>query len=330
MHKAFLIRAAALLLAVGAVALGIDLDLLPRNAFDYLAGVGAIGYTALKLDGFNNNGAGQTAIAQIPIGAAYKCLLVKCATTANPVPTQAQIDAAFTRWHLKVNGVSKYDLTGLQLKEFNLYHGYTDEAGYRTIWFADPRQATLFAEDFLLYGTRGMKTFTLEVTADAAAAGAFLELYGLIDPRALSLGAHRVTQSYAEAIGGAGVYNVKLYPPEADRVFLEKIHCKMSANNITNARLVLPTGAGDVELYNLATAGAKTLNAAQFSPFTWQAGYFHVDLTVTRRLSDLVHMANKMRLELTVDGAANLTVVWQMVNGTLVPAADLRKVGFAI
>lgn len=330
MHKASLIRAAAILLAVGVLSLGVNLELLPRDAFAGLAGVGAIGYTALKLDGFNNNGAGQTAIAQIPIGAAYKCLLVKCATTANPVPTQAQIDAAFTRWHLKVNGVSKYDLTGLQLKELNLYHGWVDEAGYRTIWFADPRQATLFAEDFLLYGTSGMRTFTLEVTADAAAAGAFLELYGFIDPRRLPLGAHRRTQSYAEAIGGAGVYNVKLYPAETERVFLEKIHCKMSANNITNARLVLPTGAGDVELYNLATAGAKTLNAAMFSPFTWQGSYFHVDLTITRRLSDLVHMANKLRLELTVDGAANLTTIWQMVDGTLLTAEQLRKVGFAI
>lgn len=321
MHK-FLIGAVAL--ALSAL---VALDVLPADA---LAGLGAIGYTALKLPGFNNQGAGNTAIAQISTGAAYKALLVKCATTANPVPTQAQIDAAFTRWQLKVNGVPKYDLTGAQLKEHNLYHGWADEAGYRTLWFADPKQATLFAEDFLLYGTAGLKTFTLEVDADAAAAGANLELYGFIDPRALPLGAHRMTQRYSEAIGGSGVFNVALYPAQAERMFLEKIHCKMSANNITNARLVLPTGAGDVELYNLATAGAKTLNGAQFAPFTWQSGYFHVDLTVTRRISDLAHMANKLRLELTTDGAATLTTIWQMVNATLVPAAQLRKVGFAI
>lgn len=329
MHKASLIRAAAFAFNV---AFGVfAVAAIARPDWFGLESAGAVlGYAALKLAGFNNNGAGNTAIAQIQIGAAFKSLLVRCATTANPIPTQAQIDAAFTRWLLKVNGAEKYDLTGLQLKELNLYHGWVDEAGYRTIWFADPKQATLFAEDFLLYGTAGMKTFTLEVTADAAAAGATLELYGLIDPRPLSLGAHRVTQKYSEAIGGAGIYNVLLYPAQAERMFLEKVHFKMSANNITNARLVLPTGAGDQELYNLATAGAKTLNGAQFAPFTWQAGYFHLDMTITRRISDLVHLANRIRVELTVDGAAAMTAIWQMVNATLVPAEQLRKVGFAL
>jgi hypothetical protein len=330
MHKASLIRAAGILLAVSFVSHGVDADLLPLSAFDALAGVGAIGYTAIKLQGFNNQGAGNTAIAQIPIGAAFKALLVKCATTANPVPTQAQIDAAFTRWVLKVNGIEKYDLTGVQLKELNLYNDWVDEAGYRTIWFADPKQASLFAEDFLLYGTAGMKTFTLEVTADAAAAGANLELYGFIDPRAMPLGAHRRTQKWSEAIAGAGVYNVLLYPAVQERVFLEKIHCKMSANNITAARLILPTGAGDQEIYNLATAGAKTLNAAQFAPAVWQAGYFHIDLTITRRLSDMVHLANKLRLELTADGAGTVTHIWQLVDASQLSVEHLRKRGFAI
>lgn len=259
MHK-FLVRAAALSVLVFLAAF----DLVPADA---LAGLGALGYTAIKLDGFNNVGAGQKGIAQIPIGAAYRAIMVKLATTANPVPTQAQIDAAFTRWHLKVDGASKLDMTGLQLKEWNLYHGWADEAGYRTIWFADPKQATLFHEDFLLYGTMGMKTFTLEIDADAAAAGAAMELYGLVDPRALPLGAHRINQVYAETIGGAGTYNVLLYPAQRERVFLERLHCKMSANSITNARLVLPTAKGDQEAYNLPIGGAKTLNGGQLAPF---------------------------------------------------------------
>lgn len=330
MHKASLIRAAAFafdvafgclaLAGLGALALGYDLG----------DGKAALAYAALKLAGFNNNGAGNTAIAQIQIGAAFKCLLVKCATTANPVPTQAQINTAFTAWVLKVNGAEKYNLSGAELAAINAYHGFADQNGYRTIWFADPKQATIFAEDFLLYGTAGMRTFTLEVTADAAAAGATLELYGLIDPRPLTLGAHRVTQKYTEQVGGAGIYNVLLYPAQAERVFLEKIHFRMSANNITNARLVLPTGAGDQELYNLAVNGATTINGGQFSPFTWQAGYFHLDMTVTRRISDLVHMGNKLRVELTTDGAATLTAIWQMVNATLVPLEQLRKVGFSV
>lgn len=331
MHKASLIRAAAFAFDLGFAALAV-LGILSIVAPELAPAESrvALAYAALKLAGFNNNGAGNTAIAQIQVGAAFKCLLVKCATTANPVPTQAQINTAFTAWVLKVNGAEKYNLTGAELNAMNAYHGWLDENGYRTIWFADPKQATLFAEDFLLYGTNGMKTFTLEVTADAAAAGANLELYGLIDPRPLALGAHRVTQKYTEAIGGAGVYNVLLYPAQAERVFLEKIHFRMSANNITNARLVLPTGAGDQELFNLATGGAKTINGGQFASFTWQTGYWHLDMTVTRRISDLVHMANRLRVELTTDGAATLTAIWQMVNATLVPAEQLRKVGFSI
>lgn len=331
MHKASLIRAAAILFDVAfslAALAGLVSILAPEIVPDVTKF--ALAYAPLKLQGFTNNGAGNTAVANIQVGAAFKALLVRCATTANPVPTQAQISAAFTAWVLKVNGAEKWNLTGAELATYNAYHGFADQDGYRTIWFADPSQATIFSEDFLLYGTVGLRTFTLEVTADAAAAGASLELYAMIDPRGLSLGAHRVTQKYTEAIGGAGVYNVLLYPAQADRMFLEKIHFRMSANNITNARLLLPTGAGDQELYNLATNGAKTLNGAQFRPFTWQSTYFHLDMTMTRRISDLVHLGNKLRVELTVDGAASLTHIWQIVNATLIPADQLRKIGFAI
>ena len=73
------------------------------------------------------------------------------------------------------------------------------------------------------------------------------------------------------------------------------------------------------------------LNGAAYIPFTWQTNYFHLDLTQTRRLSDALHMfIQDLRFELDVSGAMTLTSIWEMIDGTQVPANNLKGLGFRL
>ncbi len=284
----------------------------------------ALGFVVVKLPGFANVGVSQTAIANIPRGVSYRALFT--GITDNAVdPTQAVITARYTRWVVKANGVIKIDLTGGQLQELNAYKGNADENGVRSIWFVDPKQATMMSEDAMLYGTANLDTFSLEVDIGAAAVGPILELHAMIDPRPMPLGVHRITQVLTEAPGGVNTaYQVLNMPPRIRGRYAEKIHFKASANAINAARLILNNQdiwAGKVKL-------AKSINGGSYFSFVWQTGYYHMDLTVTRRLSDALNLnVQDLRAELDVSGAMTLTSIWEMIDATMAPANALQALG---
>lgn len=282
------------------------------------------GFVVVKLPGFSNVAVSNTAIANIPRGVSYRSLHTGITDNATD-PTQAVISARYTRWVVKVNGITKIDLTGTLLQELNGYHGHADENGVRSIWFVQPKQATLASEDAMLYGTANIDTFSLEVDVGAAAVGPILELHAMIVTDRLPLGAHRITQTFTEAPGGVSTaYQVLSLAPRIPGRFLEKLHFKASANTINAARMIV----NQQDFYLAKVKLAKSINGAAYIPFTWQAGYFHVDLTQTRRLSDALNLyIQDLRFELDVSGAMTLTHVWEMIDGTGVPANQLRGLG---
>lgn len=285
------------------------------------------GFVLVKLPGFSNVGVSQTAIATLPRGPSYRNLVVGITDNATD-PTQAVISARYTGWRVKANGITKFELTGTLLQELNAYHGHADENGIRSIYFVQPKQATIGSEDALLYGTNNLDTFQLEVDIGAAAVGPILELHAMIVPDKLPLGAHRITQVLTEAPGGASTaYQVLNMPPRIAGRFLEKIHFKASANAIQAARMIV----NQQDWWIGKTKLAKSLNGAAYIPFTWQTNYFHLDLTQTRRLSDALHMfIQDLRFELDVTGAMTTTSVWEMIDGTQVPANNLKGLGFRL
>lgn len=291
-------------------------------------GAAVVAFVLVKLPGFSNVGVSQTAIANIVRGVAYRSLHV--GITDNAIdPTQANISTRYKRWTVKVNGITKHDLTGTLLQELNGYHGHADENGVRSIWFVQPKQATIGSEDAMLYGTANIDTFSLEVEIDATAVGPILELHAMITPAALKLGAHRVSQVLTEAPGGANTaYQVLNYGQRGVAgMWLEKIHMKASANHINAARLI----RNQQDFWTGKVKLAKSINGAAYIPFTWQTNYFHLDLTQTRRLSDALNLnVQDFRLELDVSGAMTLTSIWEMIDGRSVPANSLRGIGLAL
>lgn len=290
----------------------------------------ALGFVLVKLPGFQNVAVSNTAIAAIPVGVSYRSLFT--AITDNAIdPTQAIISARYTRWVLKADGTIKWDVTGTLGQELNAYHGHGDQDGVRSLWLTQPKQATLGSEDALMWGTGGLTTLTLEVDVGAAAVGPLLSLYALIDPtmmkngKAPPLGAHRLVQTFVDTPGGANSeYLVLNMPPRMAGRWLEKVHFKASANAVSAIRMIV----NQQELHNSIVKISKSLNAAGFSPFTWQTNYFHFDLTVTRRLSDALNMnIADLRLLLNVTGAMTLTAVWEMIDGTAARPEALQALG---
>lgn len=262
----------------------------------------------VNLPGFTGVGAGQTAIANIPLGLSYHALVIGATNAGVDATTQANINTHFTRWQLKVNGRPKYDLSGSQHYMLNQYHGHVDEPGVRTLWFTQPKQATLNGEDAMLYGTKGLQTMTLEVDIGAGATSPTLDVKALIDPRSLPLGSHRVVEKLTETIGATGTYNLLGYPPKRGRL-LEKVH--FNGGTISAARLI----ANNQDLFNVATKYAKSINGAMFSPFSWQAGWWHLDMTMARRLADVLNIdISDFRIELTAGATGTLTSLWECID----------------
>lgn len=290
----------------------------------------ALGFVLVKLPGYQNVAVSNTAIAAIPVGVSYRALFT--AITDNAIdPTQATISARYTRWVLKADGTIKWDVTGTLGQELNAYHGHGDQDGVRSTWLTQPKQATLGSEDALMWGTGGLTTLTHEVDVGAAAVGPLLSLYALIDPtlmkngKAPPLGAHRLVQTFTDTPGGANAeYLVLNMPPRMAGRWLEKVHFKASANAVSAIRMIV----NQQELHNSIVKISKSLNAAGFSPFTWQTNYYHFDLTVTRRLSDALNMnIADLRLLLNVTGAMTLTAVWEMIDGTSARPEALQALG---
>lgn len=295
----------------------------------HLPGV-ALGFVLVKLPGYQNVAVSNTAIAAIPVGVSYRALFT--AITDNAVdPTQAVISARYTRFVLKADGTIKWDVTGTLGQELNAYHGHGDQDGVRSTWLTQPKQATLGSEDALMWGTGGLTTLTHEIDIGAAAVGPLLSLYALIDPmlmkngKAPPLGAHRLVQTFVDTPGGANTeYLVLNMPPRMAGRWLEKVHFKASANAVSAIRMIV----NQQELHNSIVKISKSLNAAGFSPFTWQTNYYHFDLTVTRRLSDALNMnIADLRLLLNVTGAMTLTAVWEMIDGTSARPEALQALG---
>lgn len=290
----------------------------------------ALGFVLVKLPGFQNVAVSNTAYAAIPVGVSYRSLFV--AITDNAIdPTQATISQRYTRFVLKADGTIKWDVTGTLGQELNAYHGHGDQDGVRSLWLAQPKQEVLAAQDALMWGTGDLTTLTLEVDVGAAAVGPLLSLYALIDPTMLKngkappLGAHRLVQAFVDTPGGANTeYLVQNMPPRMAGRWVEKVHFKASANAVSGIRMIV----NQQELHNAITKVAKSLNAAGYSPFTWQTNYYHFDLTVTRRLSDALTMnIADLRLLLNVTGAMTLTAVWEMIDGTRVRPESLSNLG---
>lgn len=296
---------------------------------DWLAGVGVLGFVLVKLPSPQNVVVSNTAIANIPVGVTYRTLFAAITDMATD-PNQATISARYTRWVIKANGTIKWDLTGTLLQELNAYKVNGDRDGVRSIWLTDPKSAVLGQEDMLAWGTGDLQTLTWEIDVGAAAVTPLIDIYAFITPPPMNrpapgLGVHRIVQTFLDVPGGANdEFMLVNLPPRLPGRFIEKLHMKASAGSIDGVRILI----NQQELYKTITKISRSLNDGWWSPFVWQTGYFHFDPTVTRRLSDAIHMnVADLRVLADVSAAMNLTAVWEMIDASRVPQNTWQALG---
>lgn len=250
-----------------------------------------------KMPSFQAVAAGQTAIANLPIGLTYEELLIRyksSGTDANAATAKADLSEI----RLMVDGDAKWTVSATELLALNGWYGrgYTD--GVVQMHLSNPEARTVNGEDAAAYGTADVQTMALEIDIAAGATAPSLELYAKLAPQS-PLGQHLTVRRFAYNASATGIREIADLP----RGPFALLAMHAASGNVADVEVE----ANQRLIYDADVAIAEALAAERGKAF--QSGYFHIDFVPKSRLSDalpLMLQDFRVRFNLTGTGAFNI------------------------
>lgn len=266
--------------------------------------------TINSLPSFNGVAAGSTATLNLPIIGVYHALRLYF-TLGGVAATIAEMAALITGIRVKINGKVQRTYSAAELMALNAFRGIAPVNGHLPIFFAEPWRRTAQGEDVLAWGMVGVSTFQVEVDIAAGATSPALLAVAEKSSENRSLGAIVKVRKFAFSAAGAGAFNIQTLP-KTDNYFA--MHMGTAAISDVEIKV------NQVE----QVAASRSMVHQMVTEKGWvpQTGYTHLAFDHTGRVGDILMVkdskgtqAADFRVDLTMTGAANFTLITEVVGG---------------
>lgn len=262
-----------------------------------------------KLPSFNTVAAGATCTLQLPRGAVYKTIVLRH-TAGGAAPNQATTGANLARIRLKINGVTRRDISGARQLTLNDYYLVPFVNGQIIIPFTRPWMKTIEAEENLGMGTRNVDTLTIEVDIAGGVATPTLEAYALMSPEDRDLGTVVEVQELTFSTAVSGQFEIATLP---------KGNGALAALHLFNSNIT------DVVLRMNSINVIESLNGLHsvydYHERAPQSGIVHLDALFQNRLGDAFPInalqVQDLRLIPTLSAAGSVPIVMETLNQPL-------------
>ncbi|PZO86538.1 MAG: hypothetical protein DI626_06275 [Micavibrio aeruginosavorus] len=265
-----------------------------------------------KLPSFSVVSPGSTAAVLIPRGPTYQTIVLNYKRNGVDA-TEAQVKSDLKQVRLKINGVTRYEVSGKHLIDImNKYYGIGFTAGLIVIPLTRPWHKTIEGEENLGWGTKNVDTFGIEVDIDAAAVSPTLTGEALILPVERDLGLIVEVHELNFSSAVAGQFEI----PNLPRGNGDMVAIHLDSANVTAAEAFL----NQVPAIEGSAAITKSIQTwmTERSP---QTGYQHLDALVRNRIADVWPLkgVEDFRLKLTMSAAGAVGLVMETMNAPLAP-----------
>jgi hypothetical protein len=253
-----------------------------------------------RLPAANQVSAGTTSTFQVPLGPTYRSLNLRY-TSGGSDANEATQASDIERIRLKVNGISRIDVSGARWHSLVKYYGFSIADGVFPIPFSRKYLRTTAGEDNTSLGTGNLQSLTLEVDIASGATTPTLALDGEQIPVVRDLGSMIQVLENTFTAGASGTFEVSTLPRSNGA--LKALHMHSSA--ITAAELSLDS-------LNMFDADLVTARAiyAQMGRVP-QSSVQHIEPTYLDRLADLwpLDKVQDYRAKLTMSGSGSVVFV---------------------
>lgn len=258
-------------------------------------------------------------VIQIPTGPTYYAIGLRYKVNGTDC-TEAQAKADIKWVRIKINGVTRYEVSGKHLVDvMNKYYGVAFNAGQLYIPLARPWYKTPEGVENTAWGTRNLQSLTLEVEFNTPITSPTLEAYALFSLMQRDLGMIVEVHEFTYTAAASGVQEIPTLP----RGNGDLIGLHLDSSLVTSCDLEINqqifTQGSDISLYqNLVKWYALR------QP---QTNYTHFDAQIRDLLSDATALINvsDFRVKPTFSGAGTAGIVMETLNtplGAATPAVN--------
>lgn len=234
--------------------------------------------------------------------------------------TEAQVKSDIKWVRLKVNGVTRYEVSGKHLIDaLNKYYGVGFNAGQIFIPLARPWYKLPEAVENTAWGTRNLQSLNLEVEFNTPIVNPTMEAYATYSLMQRDLGMIVEVHEFQYAAATVGMNEIPTLP---------RGNGDLVALHLDSALIT----ACDIEVNQQLWTQGSNLSLFQnfvkwFALRTPQAGYVHFDAQIRDLLSDAQALINvsDFRVKPTVSAAGNIGIVMETLNtplGAATPAVN--------
>ena len=253
-------------------------------------------------------GAGQTATFNLPLGLSYHQLLIRM--SADPAGAAAFVDTPAAGWgnvlgevRLLVDGSIKLRADAADLVNLWQYYGQTVSPGVLPLFLGRPWQRTPAGEDAPAYGTAGVQSMTLEIDIEPGITIQTLQVYAQQGPN-MPLGDHYVLRQFPFGVSNTGWRELSDLPRGQFATLA------LHVNSADVSEFQLEANQRIIREADRALASAVSAQTGK----VFQAGWSHIDLTVTDRLSDMLVMTlEDFRVKLNMTSAGNVKLYAEQI-----------------
>jgi|GEM_PF-1181714 len=263
---------------------------------------------------FNTVVAGSTASTLLPTGPTYQ-VLVLAYSESGTAADEETFKAAVDEIRVKVNGITRINMTGTELVTINKFFGHSFVAGAVPVFLARPFSRTLEGGDNLSWGTQNVDSLVVEVDIASGRTNPALKLLTLGHQEKRDLGIIREVHRIPASSSAGGQFEVSSLPRgNGNLLALHAAHTYVTG---------LQVRIDQVDIINCPDAGGLIVHNMLMSQMTGrapQAGYVHVDPTAYRDLlSDVwpVGSAQDWRVVFSLSAADSIQMVMETLSTPL-------------
>lgn len=253
----------------------------------------------VKLPPFQSVGPGNIAICPVPTGPSYHGFMVR--VRHNPGAGMVDMTPADMETHIQeirliLDGRTKIELTGAELRYLNTYYGLTGIAGVLRLVFARPWARLPAVEYAMRYGTLDVRAASLEIKLSESVVSPTLEAYAY-QGTSERLGRHIEIRRYAQTYAGAGGEHDISDIPREPGMAIAAMH--MGTSKCSAVKVL----GNNTEVFNADRVVVNAYNGMYGRNI--QTDYFPVDFVANNRHDTAIPAAlfTDFRTRLTMTGA---------------------------
>lgn len=267
-----------------------------------------------KLPSFNTVGANANSALIAPKGPTYRAFILKY-SEGGVDADEATLKAAISRIQLKVNGTSRFDVSGKHaIDNLQKYYGIAHRDGQIVIPLTRPWLKTIEGEENLGWGTKNVDTLELNVAIAAGRVAPEMEAIAFITPEERDLGAIVQVHEFSYAAATSGEFEISSLPKgngELVALHLENANITAIEASVNGVKFV----DADLGTYRdlLRWTGERV-------PVT---GYEHIDAMALNRIGGVwpIIRANDFRIKANLSSAGQVPIVMETLATPLLPSA---------